>query len=273
MTAEVNSEQAAMWNGDSGHGWAASRDVIDVALKPFEDLLVRAALAKPRSRVLDVGCGTGGVTRAIAEAVGAPCVGVDISGPMISVAEKTANARFVQADAQVHAFEPESFDLVVSRFGVMFFDDPVAAFRNLRAAATPGAELRFVTWRDAEENPFMTTAQRAVADVFPDLPTRDPNEPGPFAFVDPDRTRGVLEEAGWSEIGIEKVDLTCSMPEAELEGYLRMIGPVSRALRDVDEQKRAEVIGRFLRAFDPFVHDAEVRFPTASWQVTALNPV
>ncbi|MFI6095893.1 class I SAM-dependent methyltransferase [Lentzea sp. NPDC051213] len=273
MTPEVNSEQAAMWNGAGGHGWAASRDMVDLILKPFEDVLVAAARAKPRRQVLDVGCGTGGVTRAIAAALGdVPCLGVDISGPQIDVAERTANVRFVQADAQVHAFEPE-FDLIVSRFGVMFFDDSVAAFRNLRAATTPGGELHVVVWRGDEDNPFMTTAQRAVEPLMPELPPVDSGGPGPFALAEPDQTRKMLEDAGWTGIGLEKLDLTCSMPVDVLPQYLTMLGPVGRALQGMEEHRRAEALGTALKAFDSFVHGDEVRFPTGAWVVTASAPL
>lgn len=273
MTAEVNSEQAALWNGPGGHGWAAARDMVDVVLQPYEDLLVQVAKEKPRTGVLDVGCGTGGVTRAIGAALGdVPCVGVDISGPQIAVAQETANVRFFEADAQVYAFEPE-FDLVVSRFGVMFFDDPVAAFRNLRAASKPGGELRVVVWRDKEENPFMTTAERAVAPLMPDLPTFESDKPGPYGLTDPERTRKILEESGWTGIDFRKVDLECSMPEDTLPTYLTMLGPVGRALQPMAERERNEVLQTVLRAFDPFVSSGEVRFPTASWEITALNPL
>jgi SAM-dependent methyltransferase len=273
MTSEVNSEQAALWNGPGGHGWAAARDMVDVVLQPYEDLLVEAAKERPRTGVLDVGCGTGGVTRAIGAALGdVPCVGVDISGPQIAVAQTTANVRFFQADAQVHAFEPE-FDLIVSRFGVMFFDDPVAAFRNLRTAAKPGGELRVVVWRGEDENPFMTTAQRVVAPLIPDLPAFDPNGPGPFGLADPDRARKILDDSGWTGIGFTKVDLECTMPEDMLPTYLTMLGPVGRALQPMEEHERREVLDTVLRAFDPFVRDGEVRFPTASWEITASAPL
>ncbi|RAS70209.1 methyltransferase family protein [Lentzea atacamensis] len=273
MTPEVNSEQAALWNGPGGHGWAAARDMVDVVLQPFEDLLVAAARERPRTGVLDVGCGTGGVTRAIAAALGdVPCVGVDISWPQIAVAQESTNVRFVHADAQVHAFEPQ-FDLIVSRFGVMFFDDPVAAFRNLGKAAKPGGELRVVVWRGKDENPFMTTAERAVAPLMPDLPTFDADAPGPYGLADPDRARKVLDDSGWTGVDIRKVDLTCTMPEDVLPTYLTMLGPVGRALQPMPEHERAEVLGTVLRAFEEFVQDGEVRFPTASWEIRALTPL
>ena len=269
MTSGVNSEQAAMWTA-AGRGWAEVEDTVGQMLRPFEDLLVQVAARRPRRRVLDVGCGTGGVTRAIADALGdgTTCVGVDIAETMLAAAKPSENVRFVHADAQVHQFE-ESFDLIVSRFGVMFFEDPVAAFRNLLRATTPGGELCFVTWRGPDENPFMKTAQQAAARLIPNAPTPAPDAPGPFAFADPDRVRKILGDSGWTGIGISPVDATRTLPVEQLEPYLRNLGPISRALREAPEGERDGILAAVRSAFDPFVHGAEVRIPAACWQVTA----
>ncbi|MDT7785734.1 MAG: hypothetical protein QOF58_4153 [Pseudonocardiales bacterium] len=268
MTAEVNSEQAKWWNA-AGEGWANAQDIVDLVLRPFEELLARKALERPRDRVLDVGCGTGAVTRAIADALGdgPDCVGLDISRTMIAGAAQRGKVRFVVADAQVHEFD-ETFDLIVSRFGVMFFDDPVAAFRNLLRAATPGGELCFVTWRSAEENTFMTTASRAAASLLPDAPAPDPDGPGPFSLADADRTRELFERSGWSGIVLEPVDRICTMPEKLLVPYLSNLGPIARALREAEESERPRMINDVRGEFDGFVHGDEVRVPAACWQVT-----
>jgi SAM-dependent methyltransferase len=268
MTSEVNSEQAAWWNA-AGQGWARAQDIVDLVLRPFQDLLVAAAQERPRDRVLDVGCGTGAVTRAIADALDGPaCVGVDISETMISGAKQQGNVRFVVADAQVHTFE-ERFDLIVSRFGVMFFDDPVAAFRNLLRATMPGGELCFITWRTPDENPFMTTAVQAAAPLLPDAPAPDPNGPGPFSLADAGKTRKLFEQGGWSGIEISPVDRICTMPEKLLVPYLSNLGPIARALKEAEESERPRIIGDVRGAFDSFVHGDEVRIPGAVWQVTA----
>lgn len=273
MTSEVNTEQAAWWNS-AGQGWVRTQDIVDLVLRPFEDLLVTRARERPRHRVLDVGCGTGAVTRAIADALGdgSTCVGVDISETMIAGARSHRNSRFLVADAQVHTFE-ESFDLIVSRFGVMFFEDPVAAFRNLLRATTPGGELCFITWRSAEENPFMTTASEAAASLLPGAVPPPPAGPGPFSLTDAGRTRELFEKSGWSGVDIQPVDRTCTMPESLLVPYLSNLGPIARALGDAEESERAGMIGTVRGAFDSFVHGDEVRVPAACWQVTALNPL
>ena len=195
--------------------------------------------------VLDVGCGTGGITLAVARRLASAgrCMGVDISEPVIAAARARAEregtpASFVRADAQDHAFEPASFDFVISRFGVMFFDDSVRAFANLRRASTDDGRLRFIAWRGAAENPFMTTAERAAAPLLPDLPARRPDEPGQFAFADPDRIRRILADSGWAEIDIQPIDVACALPEKELARYLTRLGPVGLALREADEQTR-----------------------------------
>jgi len=232
-------------------------------------------MSKRQGRVLDVGCGTGGTTLAVARrAAGNRCVGVDISEPMIAAARARAEreripASFICADAQTHAFEPASVDIVISRFGVMFFDDPVRAFANLRSAATDNADLLFIAWRSAEENPFMTTAERAAAPLLPNIPARRPDAPGQFAFADQRRVHRILEDSGWGEIDIQPIDVACAMPESELVGYVSRLGPLGRVLHEADDRTRSHVIETVRVAFDPYVHGAEVRFTAACWMVGA----
>ena len=161
------------------------------------------------------------------------------------------------------------FDLIVSRFGVMFFDDPVQAFANLRRAAREDARLNFIAWRSASENPFMTTAERAAAPLLPHLPARQPGAPGQFAFADQERVRAVLVESGWSKIEIQPIDMVCAMPENDLVPYLTWLGPVGLLLQEADERTRAQVVDTLRAAFAPYVHGGEVRFDAACWQVSA----
>jgi SAM-dependent methyltransferase len=223
-----------------------------------------------------VGCGTGGTTLAIARRLGTRgrSIGIDISAPMIDhararVEREGTPAAFICANAQNHALEPASFDLVVSRIGVMFFDDPVAAFANLRRAAKYGAALRFVAWRSAAENPFMTAAERAAAPLLPNMPARRPDAPGQFSFADPDRVERILQESGWSDIQIRPLDVACTLPESELVRYLTRLGPVGLVLPDADERTRSHVIATVRAAFDPYVHGDEVRFTAGCWMVDA----
>jgi SAM-dependent methyltransferase len=205
------------------------------------------------------------------------CVGIDISAPMIAAARARAerdgtSARFIRADAQTHGFEPASFDMIVSRFGVLFFDDPVRAFANLRRAASTDAELRFVAWRSAAENLFMTTAERAAAPLLPSLPARRRDAAGQFAFADRRRVYSILEESGWVDIDIRPIDVACAIPETELVRYVGRLGPVGLALQEADDPTRTQVIETVRAAFDPYVHGAEARFTAACWMVGARAP-
>jgi SAM-dependent methyltransferase len=270
------SEQSRLWNGPSGHAWVEMQDVVDQMYKPIEDLLVEVVSDPSRHRVLDVGCGTGSTTLAVARRFGKGGygIGIDISQPMIAAARRRAErehlgARFICANAQGYPFEPESVDAIISRFGVMFFDEPVKAFANLRRAATNDAELRVIVWRSAAENPFMTTAERAAAPLLSNLPARRPDAPGQFAFASDRRVHAILEESGWTKIDIRPIDVDCTFPERELVRYVTRLGPVGLALLDVAEATRARVIPTVRAAFDPFVHGAEVRFTAACWMVGA----
>lgn len=271
-----NDAQITLWNGVAGQAWVDEQALLDRVLAPFQELLVEAVRASTARQVLDVGCGTGSTAVAVARllAAGGRCTGIDISEPMIAAARDRAErerapASFVCADAQVYAFEDRSFDMIISRFGVMFFADPVRAFANLRRAAGDGAGLRFVAWRSPAENPFMTTAERAAAPLLPHLPARLPDAPGPFALADRERVTRILEESGWTAIDIQPIDVPCTMREAELDRYLSRFGPVGQALDEVDEATRTRVIETVRAAFDPFVHGGNVRYTAACWMVGA----
>jgi hypothetical protein len=159
--------------------------------------------------------------------------------------------------------------MIVSRFGVMFFDDPVAAFANLRRAATRDAELRFLAWRGPDENPFMLVAEQAAKPLLPGIPPRDPDGPGQFAFADPRRVERILGESGWSGIAIRPVDVGCSFPANELARWFTQLGPLGRALHEADASTRDRVIESVRAAYDPYVHDDEIRFDAAAWLVVA----
>ena len=274
-----NPRQAEVWNGQSGQAWVEAQELLDTMFQPFEDRMVESVRASGARRVLDVGCGTGSTTLAIARQLGAggQGVGIDISGPMIEAARHRARAegslaRFIGGDAQTSGFEPGSFDMIVSRFGVMFFDDPVAAFTNLRHAASVGAWLRLIAWRGPEDNAFMTTAERTAAPLLPGLPVRQADAPGQFAFADRHRVERMLQKSGWTDIEIQPLDVECRFPEAALIHFFTRLGPVGLALNEVDSPLRARIIDRVREAFDPYVSGAEVRYTAACWMVGARAP-
>jgi SAM-dependent methyltransferase len=275
----MNEEQKTLWNGVAGRAWVETQQLLDRVFEPMEKLLVEAIPTGSACRVLDVGCGTGGTTVAAARRLGTggQALGVDISEPMIdrarALAEQSGSvATFVCADAQHHAFDAASFDVVLSRFGVMFFDDTRQAMSNLRRAASSAAELRLLAWRSPEDNPFMTTAERAAAPLMPSLPERRPDAAGQFAFADAERVRSILEGSGWLDIDVRPVDMACTFPENELTVYMTRLGPLSRVLLDVEEPTRGRIIETVRDGFKPYVHGAEVRFIAACWLFGARAP-
>jgi len=275
----ANQDQIALWNDASGRTWVEMQPVLDRMLAPFEAPLIEAAFPGQDGRVLDVGCGSGATTFAMAKRLGASgtAVGVDISGPLLEAAKSRAAAEgiytetFVQADAQTHAFERDTFDAMISRFGVMFFDDPEAAFDNIRRAMRADAKLAFVAWRSPAENPFMTTAKRAAEPLLTNMPTSDPTAPGQFAFADGDRVRRILQAGGWSDIDLQPLDVEGTVAESELLAYVTRLGPVGLALREVDEPTRARVTEAVHAAFQPYIKNGAARFGMASWLVTATR--
>lgn len=277
--AIVDSEQKKSWNGVAGHHWVEAQALIDQTFRPIENLLIKAIPAGFEGRVLDVGCGTGSTTVRAARRLGktGACVGIDISEPMIAAAEARAareetSTSFLLADAQTCSFESIDFDMIISRFGVMFFDDPVAAFANMRQSTTAGAELLFISWRRPMDNSFMTTAERAAAELLPGLPAHRPDEPGQFGFADARRVRRILKESGWTGIRIQPIDVACTLPEPDLIPYFTRFGLVGRVLHEVDDATRAQVIHTVRDAFEPFVFGTEVRYTAACWMVSARAP-
>jgi SAM-dependent methyltransferase len=267
---KVAEEQHELWNGSSGRAWVDVQAVTDVMFAPLAERLAEAA--RPGERVLDIGCGAGATTRALAAAVepGGRATGVDISAPLIEAAQAhDTTAEFVLADAGTHPFDPGRYDLLTSRFGVMFFADPTAAFANLRRATRDGGRLCAITWRSVEENPFMGTAGRAARPLLPDLPTPPADGPGQFAFADADRVEAILTDAGWSTVAHEPLDAELTMPAAGLETYLTRLGPLSRVLPELEPARRDEVMATVRAAFDPYMDGDAARFTAACWVLQA----
>ncbi len=271
---------STLWKTVGGRNWVASQQLIDHLFKPIEVLLAEAVKGPSSRRVLDIGCGTGGTTRAIHRHTqsGGYATGVDVSEVMIEAAQQGVKqdgagqadsaAEFLCADAAHHDFEDGVFDMLVSRFGIMFFEDSVQAFQNLRRAASKDAKGLFFTWRSPKENPFMTTAGRAAKAIV-SLPPQDPDAPGQFAFADAKRVEGILDAAGWHSINIEPLDFECAFPESELVSYFTRLGPLGRVLPDLDNKTQAQLITVVRDAFEPFVFGDTVKFNAACWQIEA----
>ena len=276
---EQNADQIAYWNGPGGARWAERQASQDILLAPVAEILIDRAKPSPGERVIDVGCGSGATTNAFAQKVGlsSHVFGIDVSGPMLDrarqVTPKQAPVDYALADATVFPFDPESFDLLASRFGVMFFADPVRSFANLRRALRPTGRLAFACWREPRENPWMMTPLQAVYQHVPKLPQMAPEDPGPFAFASEQRVRRILGEAGFKDVALEACPLALDLAigrglEAAVQGALE-IGPASRALDGHPAEVRAAAANTVRETLARFVDGSSVRLPGSIWLVTA----
>jgi ubiquinone/menaquinone biosynthesis C-methylase UbiE len=271
MTA--NSDMIEYWNGPVAERWARLQKTIDASLFEIHKALMAFANPRPRERVLDVGCGAGTTSFALAKAVGVEgsVTGVDISEPMLEAARaRGIGVNFRKADAATHLFHP-THDLVFSRFGVMFFDDPPRAFANLKKALRTRGRLAFVCWRDVKENLWATAPMAAARDLLPPQEPADPLAPGPFAFADSDRLRAILEKAGYRNIRIEKLDTTMFMGATAEEAAAQAlnIGPLARAATGLDDATREKIRAAVTEAYARFLTPAGVTPPAACWLVGA----
>ena len=278
-----NVEQIEYWNGPEGEHWVDREAQFDAMLAPFIDRLLDAAELQPTDRVLDVGCGNGATSRAAAQRA-ASVVGVDISGPMLQRARQQgaeaglANLAFLQADAQEHDFTTKpgpEFDVIVSRFGVMFFADPPAAFTNLARALVPGGRLAFVCWQNQLANEWVAVPAMTLIPIVgpPDLPP--PDAPGPFAFGDRDRVAGILDAAGFSGVEFDDVQTPLYLGGGlDLDATVTFLaegGMGKRFLGNADDEARARALVALRAAFEPYATADGVRLDSAVWLVRATR--
>ena len=277
--AELHAQQVAFWNGPGGERWVAGQAHMEAMLAPVADALIAHASVRQGETVLDVGCGYGVTALVLAQAVGPKgrVIGLDVSAPMLALArarsEGVANIEWIEADAAIHAFAPASVDLVFSRFGVMFFGDPAAAFANLRRALRPGGRLVFACWRTAEENPWIQVPAKAVFAHVPPPPRPGPEDPGMLSFGDPARVRRILTQAGFGAPRFTKLDLTIDLGGGQgLEDATAQalsIRPVSEVLLDQPDPVRAAAVASVRAALAPYAAGATVGLPGAVWLVDA----
>jgi len=275
----ANEDQAAHWNGVEAEHWVVHQSRYDDMLSPFVDMLLDAADVSSGDRVLDVGCGCGATTIAAAHAAGpATATGVDLSAPMLARAREIAsatgvgNVTFEQADAQVQRF-PEPFDVVLSRFGTMFFADPTAAFANVRRAASTNGRLAFVCWQELAVNDWLRIPGAALAQHVPVEGLGEPGAVGMFAFSDADRIRRTLTDAGWRDIGVtpRQVPLLVGGSgtlDSAVE-FLRTGSVGRRVLPGAEPAAAARAVDAVRDALAPYATDKGVRLDGAVWVVTA----
>lgn len=275
-----NEDQIEYWNGKAGETWARMQDRMDRTLSPVTAALLSLAAPQHGEHVLDIGCGTGETSLALAAAVAdeGTVLGLDVSEPMLARARERAEellseAEFRAADAATFV-DDDDFDLLVSRFGVMFFNDPTAAFANLRARAVTGGRLCFACWQKPSENLWATLPLQVLAELLPPAEPSDPLAPGPFAFADPARVHGILTEAGWQDIAFRAMAFTMIIGEgddpisAAVHFNLR-IGPAARAVRDAGPDVDAPARAALAKALEGYLSDGRVGLPGAIWLVTA----
>jgi SAM-dependent methyltransferase len=272
----TNSEQIAYWNDEAGRRWASSFDRIEATFAPLTIAVLDAARPQPGEAVVDVGCGCGATALELAGRVapGGRVVGVDISEPMLAVArERTqlgTNAKFVLADASTHDFGASVFDLMFSRFGVMFFDRPARAFANLRRSLRLGGRLTFVCWRPLADNPWFSVPLEAARTVVSAPPASDPDAPGPLAFADPDRVRRILAEAGFAHVQIDALDAMLPLGEpASAAAVLTRLGPAARLLVDAAQPVRDSAENAIERALRPHETPSGLQLGAGVWIVRA----
>jgi SAM-dependent methyltransferase len=272
-----NEQMIEFWNGPAGEAWARHADDQDRELLGLGETALDALAVAPGESVLDVGCGPGTTTVALAERVGAAgrVVGVDVSAPLLAVgrhrAAGLANVSFVEADAQTVMPPGSPFDAVFSRFGLMFFENPEAAFANLHRATAAGGRLGFVCWQKPDANPWFLAPMMAIVGLpgleVPNPP--GPEEPGPFAFADPNRVRRILGAGGWRDIEVQAYeDEIVDDLDRRVEFSLRQ-GPAARALATADDALRAAATARVRDALAQAADGALVRLSRAAWIVTA----
>ena len=273
-----NAEQIDYWNGKVGDIWVQMQERMDLALTPVTAALLAAANPQPGELVLDIGCGAGETTLAVDAVVGegGHAIGLDISEPLLARARTRAEAllseaEFIAADASAWADE-SGFDLILSRFGVMFFTDPQAAFTHLHGLAAPGGRLVFACWQPAARNLWATLPMTALADLLPAQPPTDPHAPGPFAFADAARVATMLEGAGWQDLAFHSLPFEMMVSEgddpiASAVQFNLKIGPAARAVREAGIGDAAKPL--LAGALQPFLTDGQVRLPGAVWLVTA----
>jgi ubiquinone/menaquinone biosynthesis C-methylase UbiE len=276
---DQNADQIAYWNGAGGQRWAQRQPVQDILLQPIADILIDRANIRSGERVLDVGCGSGSTTFAFAKVVGPSghVTGIDISEPMLARAREVmpvgSPVEFALADATIYPFTPESFDLLASRFGVMFFADPALSFTNLRKGMRRTGRLAFACWREARENPFFMVPLQAVYRHVPKMPQVGPEDPGPFAFASEARVKRILNAAGFSEVAMEPVDLALDIAiggglDAAVKSSLE-VGPAARALTDHPPEIVAAAAQSIREALAPLAEGQTVPIDAAIWIVTA----
>ena len=279
MTEIANVEQAAAWDGPDGQSWVEREERTNRALIEHSRGMFAAADVGRDDRMLDVGCGCGWTTRECGRrADTGEALGVDLSNAMLERArmrtseEGLTNVRFERGDAQVHPFPVAAFDVVVSRFGSMFFADPVAAFANIRSAMTRGGRLALVAWQELRRNEWLAAPRDALA-IGRDLPEPTAGTAGPFGLADPDRARSIIEAAGFERVAIEGAEVPVRFGDTQEDAFTfaQGVGIVRHLFADLDAddmQRASDALRATIAAHDT---GAGVVFDSRTWIISAFR--
>ena len=278
-TSFANAEMAEAWDREGAH-WSQHADQYDATVRPYTDRLLAEARIGHAELVLDIGCGSGQTTREAARiAAGGEALGIDISRSLVdharavTAAEGPGNARFELGDAQVFRFPPRGFDVAISRFGAMFFGDPVAAFTNIGRAVRPGGRLALVAWQELDANEWLTSIRASVS-VGRTLPKPPPGAPGPFALADHDRVARLLTDADFDDIEFEALELPFAL-QRSVDGTLEFLtsgGAVKGMLDGLDDDDRRAAIAGLRATLEAHEHDGTISFGSAAWLIRAGRP-
>ncbi|WP_340645737.1 class I SAM-dependent methyltransferase [Phenylobacterium sp.] len=279
MTAQSTQTptQAAYWGQAGGQAWVELQDLMDRLNQPICDAVVAAGFPGAGGAVVDIGCGAGATTLAMARRVGPQgrSVGVDVSAPLLAAARTSAqaqgvpNTEFLEGDAQTFDLGEAAYDAAISRFGVMFFADFDSAFANLRRALKPGGKLAFACWRSPADNPLAGAPVEAAAPFLPPMPQADPDAPGRWAFAKPDRVRGILERSGWRDIDITPLDVPTPIAFDDLMTLSLRMGALGAVLQQADEATQAKVRTAVAERLAAYEADGMIAMSSACWLVTA----
>ena len=277
----VNTEQAEAWDGPEGEYWATNHARFDATIGAYQDGLMAAAAISPGERVLDIGCGNGITSRDAARAVGpdGEVLAVDLSRPMLARAQELAkaegldNVRFEHGDAEVYPFERGTFDLAMSRVGVMFFADPVAAFTNIASALRPGGRLALLVWQPVAANEWIGALRDTLA-VGRQLPVPPPGAPGPFALGDTEFTARILTAAGFTDITFTAAErpFLIGSDTDDAFGFTAGLRPVEMLLADLDESARVQALDNLRATLAAHETPDGVKLGSAAWIITARRP-
>jgi SAM-dependent methyltransferase len=275
----ANTEMAAAWDGPEGDHWAEHADRYEASSADFEQALLARVEAEPGGSVLDVGCGAGASTVALARLVpDGEVLGIDLSARMLELGRRRAAAAgldhvtFVQADAQVHPFDAGRFDVATSSFGAMFFGDPVAAYANIRRALGPGGRIAWVAWRDMAGNEWLSSFREALA-AGRDLPSPPPGAPGPVALGDAGIGTERLEAAGFTDVAFEPVDgrMRFGLDAEEAWPFISTLGIVRGLTEQLDDEARAGALAALRRSLEEHTSADGVTYAAAVWCITATS--